>query len=136
MNERESLMKQIHVRLGPLALLLTVIVICMTVLGLLALTTARGDLSMARRYAEAVDTRYSLEAKGQAFLWETAKDPGALNQLERDKNGTFWRILSENGMSLRIGLAGKGRGFRVVSWQFIQESWEPKEDIGGLWNGG
>ena len=55
-------MRQVSVRLGPLALLLTVIVICMTVLGLLAVTTARGDLSMARRYADSVEKRYGLEA--------------------------------------------------------------------------
>ena len=57
-------MKQIHVRLGPLALLLTVIVICMTVLALLAVTTARGDLSMARRYAESVETRLCCHSYG------------------------------------------------------------------------
>ena len=128
-------MKQIHVRLGPLALLLTVIVICMTVLALLAVTTARGDLSMARRYAESVETRYSLEAKGQAFLCEAAQDPGSLDLLESDEDGTRWNVLSENGMSLRIGLIGQRKSFRVVSWQLVQESWEPNDDIGGLWSG-
>lgn len=128
-------MKQIHVRLGPLALLLTVIVICMTVLGLLAVTTARGDLSMAQRYAESVETRYALDAQGQVFLWETAQNPETLNLLEEDRDGTRWKVLSEDGLSLRIGLVEQGNRFRVVSWQFVQESWEPQNDIGGLWAG-
>lgn len=128
-------MKQIHVRLGPLALLLTVIVICMTVLGLLAVTTARGDLSMAQRYAESVQTRYALDAQGQVFLWETAQNPETLNLLEEDRDGTRWKVLSEDGLSLRIGLVEQGNRFRVVSWQFVQESWEPQNDIGGLWAG-
>lgn len=128
-------MKQIHVRLGPLALLLTVIVICMTVLGLLAVTTARGDLSMAQRYAESVQTRYALDAQGQVFLWETAQNPETLNLLEEDREGTRWKVLSEDGLSLRIGLVEQGNRFRVVSWQFVQESWEPQNDIGGLWAG-
>lgn len=128
-------MKQIHVRLGPLALLLTVIVICMTVLGLLAVTTARGDLSMAKRYAESVETRYALDAQGQVFLWETAQNPETLNLLEEDREGTRWKVLSEDGLSLRIGLVEQGNRFRVVSWQFVQESWEPQNDIGGLWAG-
>lgn len=128
-------MKQIHVRLGPLALLLTVIVICMTVLGLLAVTTARGDLSMAQRYAESVETRYALDAQGQVFLWETAQNPETLNLLEEDREGTRWKVLSEDGLSLRIGLVEQGNRFRVVSWQFVQESWEPQNDIGGLWAG-
>lgn len=128
-------MKQIHVRLGPLALLLTVIVICMTVLGLLAVTTARGDLSMARRYAELVEARYSLEAEGQNFLWETAQNPGAMDLLEKDGDGVCWKTLSKDGMSLKIGLTEQRKGFRVVSWQFIREDWEPNDELDGLWSG-
>lgn len=128
-------MKQIHVRLGPLALLLTVIVICMTVLGLLAMTTARGDLSMARRYAELVEARYSLEAEGQSFLWETARDPETMDLLEKDENGVCWKILSKDGVSLKIGLTEQRKGFRVVSWQFMREDWEPNENLDGLWTG-
>lgn len=128
-------MKQIHVRLGPLALLLTVIVICMTVLGLLAVTTARGDMSMARRYAESVKARYELEAEGQAFLWQTAQDPDSIKWLEMDEGGTRWKVLSTDGLSLRIGLSKRGDRFRVVNWQFVQDNWEPQEEIDGLWNG-
>lgn len=128
-------MKQIHVRLGPMALLLTVIVICMTVLGLLAVTTARGDLSIARRYAESVETRYSLEARGQKFLCQAARDPEELELLDMDQEGTRWKVLSEDGMSLRIGLAGQEGRLRVVSWQFVREDWEPQEAMGGLWSG-
>lgn len=128
-------MKQIHVRLGPLALLLTVIVICMTVLGLLAVTTARGDMSMAQRYAESVEARYNLEAQGQAFLWHTAQDPDSLKWLEADEEGTRWKVISEDGLSLRIGLARDGSRFRIVSWQLIRDDWEPHEDMGELWSG-
>lgn len=63
-------MKHIPIKLGPLALLLTVISICMTVLGLLTFTTARGDLSLAEKYGDTVRLRYELEAEGQAFLGE------------------------------------------------------------------
>lgn len=128
-------MKQIHVRLGPLALLLTVIVICMTVLGLLAVTTARGDLSIAQRYAESVETRYALEARGQKFLWKAAREPGELELLDMDEEGTRWKVLSKDGMSLRIGLEGQEGRFRVVSWQFVREDWEPQETMDGLWSG-
>ena len=61
-------MKDVPVKLGPLALLLTVISICMTVLAILAFTTARADLSLARTYAETVRERYSLEILGQQYL--------------------------------------------------------------------
>ena len=71
-------MKQIPMRLGPLALLLMVISICMTVLGILTFTTARADLSMAEKYAQTVETRYLLESRGQSFLQEAYEDPEAL----------------------------------------------------------
>ena len=40
------------IKLGPLALLLTVITICLTTLAILTLTTARADLRLAEKYAE------------------------------------------------------------------------------------
>lgn len=128
-------MRQITVRLGPLALLLTVIVICMTVLGLLAVTTAGSDLGMARRYADSVETRYSLESRGQAFLQQLTGDPDVWEGLERDRDDTAWKTLTENGLSLRIGVVKKSRGYEIVSWQFMREGWEPQEEPGGLWDG-
>ena len=69
-------MKHIPVRLGPLALLLTVVAICMTVLGLLTFSTARADLAMAQKLAASTQQRYELEAEGQAFLQEAAEAAG------------------------------------------------------------
>lgn len=127
-------MNRIPVRLGPLALLLAVVAICVTVLGLLTFTTARGDLAMAERHAASVQARYSLEAQGQAFLQGLEEDPAALAALERDGNGACWQTFQQEGASLRIGLQPQEDGFQVVSWQFSQD-WEPQEELGGLWPG-
>ena len=48
------------IRLLPLALLLTVISICLTVLAILTFSTAGADLRLAEKYAETVRTRYEL----------------------------------------------------------------------------
>ncbi len=128
-------MRQVSVRLGPLALLLTVIVICMTVLGLLAVTTARGDLSMARRYADSVEARYALETQGQAFLQQITQEPSVWDDLDRDEEGVGRKVLREDGLSLHIGIIQRRGKYEIVSWQFIQENWEPQEEIGGLWSG-
>ena len=61
-------MKELPIRLTPLALLLTVISICLTVLGILTYTTARADMNLAETYAETVRTRYELEARGQNWI--------------------------------------------------------------------
>ena len=61
-------MRQIPVKLGPLALLLTVISICLTTLAILTFTTAEADRRLADHFAETIETRYRLESQGQAFL--------------------------------------------------------------------
>ena len=63
-------MKQVPIKLGPLALLLTVISICLTVLAILSFTTARADLRLAEKYAQTVSERYQLEISGQELLAE------------------------------------------------------------------
>ncbi len=125
-------MKQIPMRLGPLALLLTVISICMTVLGILTFTTARADLSMAEKYAETVETRYLLESEGQSFLKQAREDPQAL--LKEAQNGIFWKTLQKGEMSLSIGLEVGEESCKVVNWRF-SKAWEAEEDLGGLWSG-
>ena len=89
-------MRHIPIKLGPLALLLTVISICMTTLGVLAFATARADWNLAQKYADTVQTRYALEAEGQRFLQTAAKAleegnaPESLDSTERDDDGTVW----------------------------------------------
>ena len=61
-------MKNPPIRLGPLALLLAVISICLTILAILTFTTARADLRLAEKYAETVQARYALEKDGQEYL--------------------------------------------------------------------
>ena len=47
-----------RLRLGMLSILMTVIVICMSVLSLLSYATSLADLRLARRYAETVRIRW------------------------------------------------------------------------------
>lgn len=138
-------MKHIPVKLGPLALLLTVISICMTVLGILAFTTARADLSLARRHGDTVRTRYELEAEGQAFLGEAHRalesaggDRAGLLGLEgteAGEDGVIRKSISRDSFTLTVGIVlDTEGGIRIVDWS-IQKEWEPKEEMGNLWSG-
>ena len=60
-------MKKPPFRLGPLALLLTVISICLTILAILTFTTARADLRLSAEYAQTTKARCALEAQGQEY---------------------------------------------------------------------
>lgn len=128
-------MNRIPIRLGPLALLLTVITICMTVLGVLTFSTARADLTMAEKYAATTQARYQLEKEGQALLYQLDQEPSALLG-EPDEDGLYPPVaLEQDGLTLTITLKkGEGGRLRVTGWQFSQQ-WEQNQDIGSLWPG-
>ena len=131
-------MQHIPIRLGPLALLLTVISICMTVLAILSFTTARADFSLAQKYASTVRDRYILEKEGQSFLREIGaalgqgQDPGSL--AETDEAGILHKTLEYDDFRLLIGIVFQEDSFRVVEWRF-KKDWIPDDGMGDLWDG-
>lgn len=133
-------MRHIPVRVGPLALLLTVISICMTTLGVLSFTTARADLNLAEKYAATVHTRYELEELGQSFLeeagrmLESGEEAGMISDVETGEDGLLKWTVERGDFSLTVGIVPKDAGFEVVCWT-IQKAWEPEEGMGELWLG-
>ena len=132
-------MKEIPIKLGPLALLLTVISICLTTLAILTFTTAGADLRLAEKYAETVRSRYALEKQGQAFLQELSEtDPAdyGLSDWERDSDGVWHTVLTQGDWKLSIGFrTDREKGTDIVEWQH-SKSWTEDESIGQLWDGG
>lgn len=132
-------MKQIPIKLGPLALLLTVISICLTTLAILSFTTASADLRLAEKYADTVQTRYELESRGQEFLQELSEtDPAdySLMGWERDAGGNYTEDLECDGTVLHIGFRpDRASAYQLISWR-LEKNWEEDESIGTLWDGG
>lgn len=132
-------MKQIPIKLGPLALLLTVISICLTTLAILSFTTASADLRLAEKYADTVQTRYELESRGQEFLKELSEtDPAdySLMGWERDAGGNYTEALECDGTVLHIGFRpDRASAYQLISWR-LEKNWEEDESIGTLWDGG
>ncbi|MDO4990551.1 MAG: hypothetical protein Q4E45_08625 [Eubacteriales bacterium] len=121
------------IRLGPLALLLTVISICLTILAILTFTTARADLRLAEKYAETVQTRCALEKDGQEYL--AGLNDGLETVPRRDQDGIYRLDLEREGYLLHMGLIRDGSGgFDVVSWR-LEKTWEQADTIGNLWSG-
>ena len=110
-------MNHVPIKLGPLALLLTVICLCLSVLAVLTFTTARADMALAERYAQTVHTRYELEAKAQAFL--ATAPAGSVHNFKQD------------GMRLLVELGDDGE---IIRWS-MEKEWTQADTIGGLWNG-
>lgn len=119
-------MKHIPIRLGPLALLLTVISICLGTLAVLSFSNAGADMRLSTRYGEAVRTRYLLEEDGQRFLDEMNSAPPAEDNVSR----TFER----DGYTLQVELTAEGGRYEVLKWQ-INKNWEEDSVIDNLWQG-
>jgi len=121
--------KQIPIKLGPLALILAVISICLTTLSILTFTTARADWSLAEKYAQTVSDRYELEVQGQEFLRDAADGSAAPG--DPDAEGVYWTVFEKDGARLQVGLEADGT---IASWRHEKE-WTLDTDIGNLWTG-
>jgi len=132
-------MKELPIRLGPLSLLLTVIVLCMTTLSILTFSTARADLRLAEIYADTVRTRYELETRGQDFL--AAAERGGLaaasplaDAVEHDGVRCRAAFETTDGFRLEIVLEQAADGWTVREWTHTR-AWEENTEIGNLWQG-
>ncbi len=124
-------MNELPVRLGPLALLLTVVSICLTTLCVLTVTTAQADLRLSEKYAKTVQERYELEAEGQREL--AALREGKSLLLE-EPDGTFRLELEQDNAKLTALFRKDGDGYEVVSWRH-ERAWKENDSIGELWSG-
>ena len=58
------------IRLGPIAVFLTIIAAVLASLAMLTVATSRADARLAERYADVTKLRYELEADGSRFVKE------------------------------------------------------------------
>ena len=68
------------VRMGMLNILMQVIALCLAVLAVLALSTARAGAALSERQAANVRETYAVEAAGQAFVAEVDAHVAALRE--------------------------------------------------------
>ncbi len=128
-------------KLGPLALLLAVVCICVETLAILAIATASANLRIAGRYADMVKIRYALEEEGQMFLQEaretvrTGKALALLPGTETDDAGVTRKEIWKNDYRLTAGVQiGRDGQLDVVCWR-IGRVWKAETNKENLWNG-
>jgi len=119
-------MKRVTMHLGPLALLLTVIAICMSTLGVLSVSNAYADKRLSDRYAETVRIRYELEEQGQQYLREV--NAGTVSPEEE-------KVFRSGDYTLTILLEQKDGDYVPSLWK-IRRDWEEQTEINDLWMGG
>ena len=133
-------MNQVPVKLGPLALLLTVISICLTTLSILTFSTAQADGRLAERYAQTVTARYALMNEGQAFLRDAADAVSSGLPLSSvpgtvpEGNGTVRYETEADGMQLSVAVREEDGVLRTTEF-LVTKEWSEDLDIGNLWGG-
>ena len=142
------------VNIGLSSLILIFIVLCLSTFGLLSLSSARGDLELAERGAEAVKAYYEADSKGQKWLEKTdsllmkmegkslaekyaalAAEPG--NVYDEAAGCTFTDIPMEKGQSLRIEAVlteGSGR-YEIRAWYVYDSGEYDIDDAMPVWDG-
>ena len=144
------------VSIGASSLILIFIVLCMATFGLLSLSSAQGDLKLARRNADAVKGYYEADNKGQQWLKDVdgvlmeemgkGQDSAQCSLEIKDRLGDLYDretglistdIPMDRGRSLRIELVlmcGEKR-YEVKSW-YVYHSEEYEIDTSmPVWGG-
>ncbi|MDO4330109.1 MAG: hypothetical protein Q4C66_12330 [Lachnospiraceae bacterium] len=142
--------------IGSASLILIFIVLCLGTFGLLSLTSARNDLDLAERNAEAVSGFYQADSQGEAFrmqvdtalqdaLQENPEDPEAgltarLGEAYHAKEQSAWMEIPMNSgqaLAVKIGISWKdGRGrTRIRQWNvYNREEYEIDQAM-PVWSG-
>ena len=106
------------VNIGLSSLILIFIVLCLSTFGLLSLSSARGDLELAERGAQAAKEFYEADSKGQQWL---AGSDRMLQQMA--------------GRSLEEKLKEGDKRYEIRSW-YVYDSGEYEiDDTVKVWDG-
>lgn len=141
--------------IGSSSLILIFIVMCLVTFGMLSLTSAKSDLSLANRNADAVTEYYRADTEGEAFYRMVAEEvktacANAAGHEERlalleEALGEYYRdgaavteVAMERAQALHIELEPDldGEGLvRVAKWNVIQTEDYEIDDSMPVWGG-
>ena len=116
--------------------------VCLAVLGVLSLVTARAMLATAQKQADYVQQTYELEMLGQQWLSqvetvcsEASSEEELLAELPEETrvDGDLLRYVAQNSdeRQLSIAVQLEDRQIRVVEWRQVRQ-WQETENIGQL----
>ena len=143
------------VNIGAASLVLIFIVLCLATFGLLSLSSAKGDLSLAERQAEAVSAYYAADSKEwvrqvDAVLQEEmghSDDSSSASDAVKARLGEIYHqdegmvvtdIPMERGQSLRIELTlvcGEGMRYQIHSWYVYDSGQYEIDNSMPVWDG-
>ncbi len=127
-------------RIGSVAVLFAVVVLCVAIFGVLTVATAVSDRRTAQQYGDHMTALYACENAGQKWLSQADAYLSGQGQLPPDtqeENGTLRTTITRENMSLEICLEIQAQGYEIQTWS-CTAAWEPAESwslTGGTTNG-
>ena len=126
------------IKLGPLAIFLTIITIVLTMLALLSFVTANADAALAERYAQVTQIKYALEKQGNDFLKDLddfLKEGNSLmlrDDVTRNSKGVYSHIEELDEYQLTIEFETDGDRYQIKRWK-ISKDWEEENPFDNIW---
>ena len=125
-------MEHRRIRVGSIAVLFTVVVVCAAIFAVLTLVTAGSDLRTARSYEQRVEALYECENLGERWL---AQVSGYLEGRQELPENT-WEDRGQLGTELpwgpmRLTARVDAATGAILEWN-CNALWEPEEDL-DLW---
>lgn len=129
------------IRLGPIAIFLTIVTIVLATLAVLTTATTNADKVMAERHAKVTKARYELEAKGEGFL-ASFDNQAAKGRIDAKKLGAkktkdgYKKTISGEGYTLEIVLKepDKKGGYEIAEWK-LKKKWNEEDPYNKVWKG-
>lgn len=144
--------------IGISSLILIFIILCLATFGLLALSSAKGDLALARRNAEAVGEYYKADGLGEEFLkmtdqtldavfLDSQQDVEVYKAALTEKLGDYYQeetgmivtdISMDRGQALHIELVltcSENQKYQIQNWKVINLEDYEIDDSRPVWTG-
>lgn len=122
-------MEKKHFRVGSVAVLFVVTVLCVAVLGTLTAVTALREQRVAQRYGQQVAALYDCENRGQRWLAEVDAYLAGAGELPADTwldGGEMGTRIQTETMNLEIRLRITDTGYEILRWSCTAQ-WQPAE---------
>lgn len=129
-------MRKKRFQVGSVAVLFSVVVLCVAVFAVLTVLTASSDMRLSRQYGEHIRSQYACENLGQRWLGEIDGWIAGKNALPdgTEVNGNMVQTEIINGTSvLNIRLTLRGAGYEIDRWSCTTK-FQPDESM-KVWQG-
>lgn len=120
-------MNQKRFRMSSMALLFTVVIVCVAVFSALTVVTAAQDLRLSRQYATRVQEFYDCEALGHQWLAQV--EQGTMPEGTWQEEDRLGVKLETDTMYLEICVQQTAQGLEIQQWS-CSAKWQPQAD----WN--